>query len=338
MPALLPVILASVGLLVLSTESAAAQIVSSVQGTLTAVDPVNRTITVNGVLIHVPAATHPVFGYPVTVCSPTKCGLSLAQLAAAPAFPGRTSPGFLEAQAEVVGTFDLTVFPPTMEAISVPVGPGEAGVAGVVTSGACSNATCSAAADSLLVNGARAARFAESGARMAASTTVRYFPANLTGAQTTNFLAPKFIGGIEATVDGYFGTVAVSPPTPAIRQFHYYRLDLLGSSGLLANPTTREVSVERLQGRERDGATVCELDGRGFVHTPNSGTVQIYRGSQNAPSAPLGTVLAEPEAGDLTYGAWRWDAEIAGACPSTVTVRFGTAAKAYVLDLRIDLP
>jgi hypothetical protein len=328
----------SFGLLTLGASGASAQVVSSVQGTLTAVDTVNRTITVDGVLVHVPTGTDPVFGYPVTVCSPSKCGLTLAQLAAAPAFPGRVPLGFLEAQAEVVGTFDLTVFPPTMEAISVQVGPGEAGIVGVVTSGACSNATCSAAADSLLVNGARVARFVDTGARIAAATTVRYFPANLTGAQTTNFLAPKFIGGVEAMVEGYFGAVAVSPPTPAIRLFHYHRLDLLGSSSLLANPTTREVSVERLQGRERDGATVCELDGRGFVHTPNNGSVSIYRGNQNAPSTPLGSVIATPDGGDLFYGAWRWDAEIDGACPGTVTVRFGTAFKTYALDLRIDLP
>jgi hypothetical protein len=327
--------LLATGLVAATAGSAAAQVVipAEVEGPITSVNVAARTLVVNGVTVHQTLGTHPVNGLATTICSDSACGLTFAQLAAAPAFSGRpaTRPGFIEGIANISGTFNQSVFPPVLEAVQISVSPGaEAGIVGSVTGGNCTNLECNGAADTMFINGARIERMAAD-VRQPASSTVRFFPANLTGAQTTNFFAPKFIAGALAQAGGYYGEVGTAPTN--LRQFKYFLFDIAGSSSLLANAGVREVSVELVRARQKLNGT-CDLSARGFVHTPNSGTISLFPGT--ATVGALGSAVAVPDE-DIFYGTWKINVTLNGTCPTTTTARFGTAFSTQVTDLRIDI-
>lgn len=117
--------LAMGGLGFAATPAAAAHevLIAEVEGPLTAVNASGHTLTVFGQTVSVPDET--------PISSPTANGLTLADLSSAPAFPGRSDPGFINGTVIVEAETDETGTP--IRALNVFVEIAEHVIVGAVT-------------------------------------------------------------------------------------------------------------------------------------------------------------------------------------------------------------
>ena len=266
-------------------------------------------ITVMGIVVNIPATA--------TIHSPTAT-LTVSQLADPTLLPGRSQPGFIGGTAIIIGSSDGI----TTTAEDIFVEPAENVVVGIITDGSCADADCSAPTDFLEILGASLLRLTDP--RIPANA-----PANAFGfAIDLSQGAP--IGSL-ASVEGYFGQVAVPPNlNPAI---HYFILEAEG--GVLRNPNIPEVSILRAQCRERDRG--IELSVLGAVHTPADAVVEI---SDTVRGTVFGSVAAIVDAADPVFGSYDFDLSDNLnflICPDSVTVRVPGAEAVADVDVRRDV-
>ncbi|OGI35665.1 MAG: hypothetical protein A2259_01350 [Candidatus Moranbacteria bacterium RIFOXYA2_FULL_43_15] len=265
-------------------------------------------ITVMGITVVIPATA--------TIHSPTAT-LTIAQLANAAPLPGRLQPGFVGGTAIITGQFNGVA----AIAEDIFVEPAENVAVGVITGGSCTDANCSAPADFLEILGAPLLRLTDP--RIPAKPPANAFGFAIDLSQGTPIGSP-------ASVEGYFGQVAVSPNAdPAI---HYFILET--DVGVLRNPGIAEVSILRAQCRERDRG--IELSVLGAVHTPADAVVEI---SDTVRGTVFGSIAAISDVTDPVFGSYDFDLRDDLnflVCPDSVTARVTGAEVVSAVDVRRD--
>jgi hypothetical protein len=259
------------------------------------------SIVVMGVTVQIPATA--------VIHTPTAT-LTIAQLADPTPLPGRTQPGFVGGTAIILGQTDGVA----TTAEDVFAEPAENVLLGVITrADGCTATDCT----NLEVLGTQLLRLTDP--RLPANP-----PANAFGFQVD--LSQGALVGSPASVEGYYGQVAVPPSVvPAL---HYFIVELDG--GALLNPGVTEVSILRAQCRERDNG--IELDVLGATHDPGTGIVTIS--NTNDPNEVFGTANVVPDLVLGTVGTYNF--QLQGnlgfvVCPDGVTATFeGATAEAAV--------
>lgn len=269
---------------------------AAIEGPITAIDVVNNTITVMDIVVSVPPGT--------PISTPTSSGLSLANLAAAPPFPGRSVDGFLGGTAIING-----------ESL------GGVMTASDVFSDLFENVVVGEATDTdgdpntlhLL------------GMLLEPSTDPR-MPA---GTPTNGFgfeIVPSTIAaGSLTAAEGYFGD-------DQVLRWHTLESD----GGDLVNAGLTEVSITRAQCRDRGNS--IELEVRGGVHDPASGPVLIQRQRPNPVNgfANVATVQAVADAEAPGFGAYRLTRTVNNVanCPALLKAVFLTKEATAVPESR----
>ncbi len=296
---------AMVLLLALALGGAQAQVgapLVSLEGPIQSILP--NGIVVVGVTVIIPPGT--------PVVSPTAdltalSGGDAVTLLAGRRFPGRTPAGFLKGTAIITGRRQPNG---NIRATDVFVEPAENVLIGAVTQSTCTTADCSGAGDVFSVLGAPLIPLKDP--RMPAGPIMNQYG-------FASNLALRSVVGKLAAAEGYF----------AKGTFYFHTIEVTGAS--LANPSRREVSVQRAQCRgDVDG---IQLDVLGAVHTPATGTVTI---TGTADGTVFGTVAAVSAGAGSPFGTYTFRLRNAPAfptCPASVTAPFGAATA--VLDVTI---
>lgn len=257
-------------------------------------------------------------------------GLSFTQWFRGLQFPGRGQVGFMGGTAIVIGTFDSVTN--RIIADDIAIEPGETVSLGMITSSFCTTVRCDGPGDWIRGNTDVAGN---PGPAMLRLTDPR-MPAGEIGDESgfPLSLAGVNLAGVGYVAEGYYGDKAVatnsSTGSQLQRAFHYFKFNLLTPQPqLLQNKNSREVAIERAQCR-----VAKDFEVRGGVHTrvnadgtlndtitPASGVVQVQY-TLNGVLNRANSAVAVPIGVGSPIGNYRVRFNIAGACPSNVTVRW----------------
>jgi hypothetical protein len=242
-----------------ASSPAQAQVVvpdASIEGPIQTVDPTPGSGTLGGNPVTW-VGTMEVMGVTIRVLtgasinSPTTA-LTLADVGAPPALPGRSQDGFLGGTAIVTGDTAGGI----LYATDVFVEPAEHVIVG--------EATAQQIDGDIRVNGVRAQELTD--ARIDGADPINGFGFKI---------APASIPvGTLLAIEGYYGTDGI---------LHYHTLE--SDAGGLANPGVPEVSVLRAQCRIRGGGR-DELEVRGGTHTPAGTAVTIEISDSTVATGP----------------------------------------------------
>lgn len=321
------------------------------EGIVLSWDGNTRILDVMGNQVFVPATA--------TTSSPAatrgETGLSFTQWFRGLQFPGRGQVGFMGGTAIVTGTYDFTTN--RIVADDVVIEPGENVSLGVITSSFCTTVRCDGPGDYLRGN---TSVTGDPGPAMLRLTDPR-MPAGEIGDEGgfALSLAGVNLNGFGYVAEGYYGSNAVptnsSTGPVSQRAFHYFKLDLLTPHPeLLQNKTIREAAIERAQCRvakdfEVRGSIHSRVNPDGTINdtiTPANGVVQVQY-TLNGVLNRANSAVATPIAAGSPIGGYRVRFNVAGACPSNVTVRWlplvgSNNANAYAsavnfpVDVRLD--
>jgi hypothetical protein len=284
------------------------------------------TITVNGLVI--PVAAQDGLDPPKIVRSPTKAGLTLAQLSATPVLPGRSQNGFLRGTVTAAGK--MTIDTDTVDGYKVKlmivnniqVDPGaEYAVLGTVTDAVCTNMACSAVGDYIKMGtkfpGAFPLSLNTLGMEIKALADTRIpgavinhgFKTNLTG---TGSNANGNIISASVFAQGYYAPI----PVTAASKFYYWNADI--DAVPLLNPATAETSITSAKARWLNKSDQCKYDVSGFVHNWQSiaTSVTLWRADSAGNKVTGAAAIGNFAITDLgTYG--KWDASVTTTPSST---------------------
>ncbi len=283
---------------------AGAQVPASIEGPITAIDPLKSTMTVVGVIVHVPR------GIPITTPTANLTELAGAgnplELLLGRALDGRKVPGFMAGTAIITG---VSLPSGNMRAAEIFVEPSENVLIGPITEAVCINADCEGAGNTLKILRAQLSPIRDQ--RMRFTITNDFgFPVDLTNANLV---------GAAASAEGYF--------VPS-RFFRYFLLEITGAP--LRNPGVTEVSIQRAQCRpDVDG---IQLDVLGATHTPAIGTVTISNGGTTFGAQATISAGVGSEFGAYTFRLR--DNPAFNACPDTITATFEGATASAQVDIR----
>ena len=278
----------------LNANTASAQTPGFLEGGIENVDLDARTVTINGVLAHVPLST------PITSATGTSLTLDQISLAVGGTLPGRPT-GFEG------GTCLCTVDIDALGNVTVTdffAEPSENGIVATVTEHSCSTSDCSGPGDVFNVGGTP----------MGINTDPRiHSPAPTNSGFEVNL--QNVIGGVEDPALSLVGQLADAVGYFADGQLYYYAMDVAGAPPLSSDA---EIAITRARCRNRNGGAQYRIEGTttnpgGASH---GGPVDLIVNGTTI----MGTSTQDPADPTAAFATWAIRDTIAGSCESGIAI------------------